>query len=371
MTSNPKCSAFFLSCPDKNQILKKAKAALDAPIPHITDAICPQSPGSVHDYCSNGDYWWPDPASPDGLPYIRRDGESNPDNFHEHRRLLRRMGDLVVSLSSAYSLTKEERFARQAVTVLKEFFLDEDTKMNPHLSYAQSIPGICTGRGIGIIDTIHLADIPYAFQALCKSPSVTEEIRHGMKDWFAQYLGWMLTSENGIEEMNTSNNHSVCFFMQAAVFSLFTGNELLAGLCRRHYKEVLLKQMEVNGAFPRELGRTKPYNYSIFIVDNLAAICQALSTPEDNLWEYEDSDGRSMKKAVSFLLPYLLDKSLWPYPPDVMHFDAFPARISFMMFAGYRLGIPQLVKLYEQLPFESDNEEARRNAAVRQPFLWM
>lgn len=356
---------------DKTSLLNQAESALISPIPHITDAVCPQSPGSVHDYCSNGDYWWPNPSSPDGLPYIRRDGQSNPGNFNEHRKLLRRMGDQTVSLACAYSLTKEERFAKRAVSVLKEFFLDEETKINPHLSFAQSIPGICPGRGIGIIDTIHLADIPFAFWALQGSPAVTEDIQKGITDWFARYLGWMLTSENGIEEMNTRNNHSVCFFMQAAVFSLFTGNELIAGFCRRHFKEVLLKQMARDGSFPEELSRTKPYNYSIFVVDNLASICQALSTPEDDLWEYEDSEGRSMKKAVTFLLPYLLDKSLWPYPPDVMHFDAFPARTSFMVFAGYRLKIPELTILYERLPFKTDDEEARRNRAVRQPMLWI
>lgn len=354
----------------KDILLKKACKELTAPIPHITDASCPRSPGTIHDYCSEGDYWWPDQTSPNGLPYIQRDGETNPENFNDHRRLLRRMRSSAAYLTSAYELTGEEACARKAVRILKEFFLDPDTYMSPNLTYAQAIRGRCQGRGIGIIDTIHLADIPYAVWKLRKSPSMTDQIHKGLKKWFADYLGWMLTSENGIEEMNTENNHSVCFFMQAAVFSLFTDNERLAGFCREQFKNVLIKQMDTDGSFPRELARTKPYNYSIFIVDNLTTLCHVLSTPSEDLWEYQDKEGRSIKKAIEYLLPYLTDKSRWPYPPDVMHFDAFPARASFMLFAGLRLGIPELVRLYERLPFEPEDEEARRNVAVRQPMLW-
>lgn len=355
----------------KTHLLTQAEDFLTAPIPHITDVICPASPGTIHDYCSNGDYWWPDPASPDGLPYIRRDGETNPDNFSSHRMLLRRMRTMVSCLAAAWSLTSRQQYADRAVQILREFFLDPETRMAPHLSYAQSIPGLCDGRGIGIIDTIHLADIPFAVQALKGSSALTESIEDGIRRWFARYLGWMLTDANGIEEMNTDNNHSICFFMQAAVFSLFTGNDLMTGFCREHYKKVLIRQMDPNGSFPRELARTKPYNYSIFAVDNLVTICHVLSTPEDDLWQYTDPEGRSIRRAVEFILPYLLDKNAWPYPPDVMHFDAFPARASFMLFAGNRLHIPELINLYESLPPESEDEEARRNIAVRQPELWM
>lgn len=355
----------------KSRILQKAEISLTDPIPHITDEVCSNSPGSIHDYCSNGDYWWPDPDSRNGLPYIRRDGESNPDNFNSHRIILRQMRTTVVNLAYAYVLTKEERFAERSVRILKEFFLIETTRMNPNLSYAQAIPGSCAGRGIGIIDTIHLADIPFVIQAIKDSLAMTDGIYRGLKKWFSKYLGWMLTDENGIEEMNADNNHSVCFFMQAAVFSLFTDNERMAGFCREHFKNVLLKQMDVDGSFPRELGRTKPYNYSIFIVDNLVTICHVLSTPKDDLWKYEDSEGRSIRKAIDFIFPYVADKRKWPYAQDIAHFDAFPSRVSFMLFAGCRLGISGLVQLYESLPFESADEEARRNAAIRQPLLWM
>lgn len=357
---------------DKDErLIEMAETVLTQPIPHLTDAVSARSEGGSHDYYSEGDYWWPDPGTPDGLPYVRRDGETNPDNFDEHRLSLRRMRDDVAATAAAYRQTGEERYASHAVTILKEFFLDEDTCMNPHLDYAQAIAGVCPGRGIGLIDTIHLADIPFAIEALRESLLMTEAVYSDLKTWFSKYLGWMLTSPNGIEEMNTDNNHCVCYFMQAAVFAMFTDNEQIADFCRIQFKQRLLPQMAEDGSFPLELARTKPYNYSAFILDNLITICHVLSKPGDDLWEYHTEDGRNIRKALEFMTPYVLDKSSWPYPPDIMHFDAFPVRYSFLLFAGYTLGIPEYIDFYHCLPYESADEEARRNLAVRQPVLWL
>ncbi len=356
---------------NRDWLIQKGRQALSHPIPHITDAPAPLSEGGPHDYYSNGDYWWPDPASPNGLPYIRRDGETNPDNFNRHRELLRGMREDVVFLTCAYDFTRDEVFAARAAKILKEFFLDQETRMNPSLTFAQAIPGICSGRGIGIIDTLHLADIPFAVRKLSVSSHMTAAILEGLRDWFRQYLHWMFTSQNGLDEMNTENNHSVCFFMQAAAFSLFTEQEDSIRFCREQFQNVLLKQMAPDGSFPRELARTKPYNYSLFITDNLVALCHMLSSPENDLWEYETKEGCSIKKAIDFIIPYVLDKSAWPYPPDVMHFDAFPIRYSFLLFAGSRLGKREWISFFQSLPFESSDEEARRNLAVCQPLLWM
>ena len=369
-----KCGVGYKIAPEwreQDWIVEKARAALKAPVLHITDVRSSRSAGGIHDYYSNGDYWWPNPDTPDGLPYIQRDGETNPENFNGHRIILRQMRTNVVFLSSAYVLTKEERYAERAIQHLKEFFLDEKTYMAPHLSYAQAILGICEGRGIGIIDTLHLVDVVFAVERLKDSSYMTDEIYMGLKKWFARYLGWMLTDANGIQEMNKDNNHGVCFFVQAAAFARFTDNERIVDFCRNYYKKGLLKQEDDNGSFPRELGRTKPYNYSIFVVDNMVSLCHILSVPEDNLWEYESPEGKSIARALDFITPYLLNKELWPYPPDVMHFNAFPARHGFLLLAGCTMGRQELLDLYYKLPKESQDEEARRNIASRQPMLWI
>lgn len=352
-------------------IMEKSKKVLEEPFVHITDIAAPQTPGSHHDYYSNGDYWWPNPDTSDGLPYIRKDGVSNPNNFHAHRLLLRRMRTNLAYVAAAYKLSGKECFARYGVQLIKEFFLDKETKMNPNLSYAQAIPGICSGRGIGIIDTLHLVDVPYAIEVLRASDAMSEEIYTSLKDWFAAYLGWMLTSTNGIKEMTEKNNHSVCFFVQAAVFALFTENERIVDFCRETYKKYLLSQMQSDGSFPLELLRTKPYSYSIFVLDNMVTLCHILSNEKDNLWEYNLPNGANIQKGIAFLTPYLLNKASWPYAKDIEHFSAFPARCSFMQFAGYTLDDKKLLSLYDALPQDILDEEARRNIAIRLPFLWL
>ncbi len=356
---------------DTARILQKAEQALAEPVLHITDIPAPGSPGGIHDYCSFGDYWWPNPDTPDRLPYIRRDGESNPDSFAGHRRILRTMRRHTVYLACAYRLTGEERYAAGAARILREFFVEERTRMNPSLDYAQAIPGVCKGRGIGIIDTLHLADIPFAVQAISASPSVTETLTDGLLDWFSEYLDWMMNSPNGTEERNTDNNHRVCYVMQAASFALFTENRAVENFCREQFRTALLEQMAADGSFPRELARTKPYNYSIFILDNLVSICQMLSSPGDDLWDYTLEDGRGIRRALQFLTPYLLDRSAWPYPGDVSHFESLPARASFMLFAGYHYGMEELIRLYRRLPPDCTDEEIERNTAVCQPMLWL
>ncbi|WP_051620278.1 alginate lyase family protein [Paenibacillus sp. UNC451MF] len=357
---------------DKEWVIKQAEASLAADTIHITDSIAKMSEGGIHDFYSNGDYWWPNPDTPDGLPYIQRDGESNPNNFGSHRLGLRKMRTLVANLAAAYLLTGHEAYAEKAVQFVKEFFLDEATQMNPHLLYAQAIPGICAGRGIGIIDTLHLIDIPFAVEALKGSPALTEEIYLGLKQWFADYLTWMSTHPNGIEEMNAHNNHSVCWFVQAAAFAWFTGNEEMLQLCRQRYKEKLLPdQMAEDGSFPRELARTKPYGYAIFVLDNMVTLCHILSTPQDDLWSYELPDGRGIRKGMTYLFPYMQDKSSWPYAPDVEHFEGWPAKVSGLLFAGLALKKEEYVELWKQLDPDPTDMEVRRNIAVRQPVLWV
>lgn len=356
---------------DEGWILKKADRALTRPWSHITDVTAAGSSGTIHDYYSNGDYWWPNPDTPDGLPYVHRDGQSNPDNFQAHRKILRRMRTDVTFLAAAWKITGKQEYGEYGVQGLKEFFLDPETRMNPNLDYAQALPGICPGRGIGIIDTLHLIDVVMAAETLRSCSAMTDEIYQGLRQWFEAYLGWMLTSANGRQEINATNNHSVCFFVQAAAFALFTENRKIADFCRWQFKTWLMNQMAPDGSFPRELGRTKPYSYSLFVVDNMVTLCHLLSDQEDDLWEYTTPDGRSISKALEYILPYILDKGSWPYPPDVMHFEAFPARASFMKFAGCRLGIKALVDVYQNLPPESEDEEARRNLAIRIPELWM
>ena len=357
---------------DRDRILSAAKAALALPPITITHFRAKLSEGGPNDFYSNGDYWWPDPSKPDGLPYIQRDGESNPDNFSEHRRCVMQLRDAVAALGAAYRLERDDRYAAKAAELLRVFFLDPATRMNPHLNFAQAIPGRTPGRGIGIIDTLHLIEVPPAITVLAASPAFPAATLHGLKQWFREYTDWMLTSKNGQEEARAKNNHAVAYWLQVAVFASFTGDAACLAECRRQFKEVFLpNQMAPDGSFPLELKRTKPYGYSIFQLDNLATLCQVLSTPQENLWEFSLPDGRSIRRAMQFLHPYLADKSKWPHPPDIQSWEGWPARQPCLLFAGLALGERDYLELWKRLPPDPTDPEIRRNIAITQPLLWV
>jgi hypothetical protein len=357
---------------DRERILKAANAALALEPVTITRFPARLSEGGLNDFYSNGDYWWPDPAKPDGLPYVQRDGESNPNNFAQHRLAVRDLRDAVAALGAAYAVTGEDRHAAQAVAFLRVFFLDPKTRMNPHLKYAQAIPGRSPGRGIGIIDALHLVEVPPAIQTMQKSPAFPPEAFAGLQQWFREFTDWMTTSKNGQEEANTKNNHAVAFYLQLAVYAQFIGDEAKLAQCRRQFKDVFVAdQMAADGSFPRELSRTKPYGYSIFQLDNMATLCQVLSREDDNLWSFTLPDGRGMRQAMAFLYPYLADKSKWPRKPDIQAWAGWPARPPCLLLAGLSLGEPKYLDLWKKLTPDPTDAEVRRNIAITQPLLWV
>ncbi|HWR37419.1 MAG TPA: alginate lyase family protein [Clostridia bacterium] len=355
---------------DRGRVLKAATRYLTEPPITITAYSSPRSAGGKHDYFSEGDYWWPDPENPGG-PYIQRDGMTNPDNFVAHRHALMQLSVRVPALTAAWLLTKDERYSAHAVRHLRAWFLASATSMNPNLKYAQAIHGRTTGRGIGIIDTLHLVEVARAIAVLAGSRSLAKTELDGVKEWFAEYLKWMTSSRNGQEERDAKNNHGTCWLMQVAEFARLTGNDELIGYCRNRFKTVIVpNQIAADGSFPQELRRTKPYGYCLFNLDAMASVCQILSRPDDNLWSFDLPDGRGMKKAMAFMFPYLKNKNAWPFAHDVMYWDDWPVRHSSLLFGGIALARPEYVELWRTLNPDPTLEEIVRNYPVRQPVLW-
>jgi hypothetical protein len=232
--------------------------------------------------------------------------------------------------------------------------------------------GRVTGRGIGIIDTIHLMEVAKAIAAIENSETVSDTDIEKLKDWFATYLDWIFTHEYGIAERDNGNNHSVCWALQASVFAELVENKEVKDYCRNMYKTVLLPdQMGENGSFPLELERTKPYGYSLFTLDAMAGLCQELSTPENNLFEFSTPNGKSIEKGLAFLYPYVKDKGSWPYKKDVMYWDEWPVRHSSFLFGGLALQNEAYLELWRFLDADFDNPEVVRNMAIRYPLLWV
>ncbi|VGO12682.1 hypothetical protein PDESU_01235 [Pontiella desulfatans] len=356
---------------ERPRILEKAEGYLSASPVTVTAAVCERSEGGKHDFYSEGDYWWPNPDDPDG-PYVRRDGETNPENFIAHRKAMIRFSDIMGTLTSAYLLTGEEQYARQAVAHLNAWFVDEATRMNPNLLYGQAIKGLHSGRSIGIIDTIHLVEVARSAKILCGSPSFPENDQMPVKAWFKNYLKWLNTHEYGLKEREHPNNHGVCWSLQAAAFAQLIGDDAQLARIRNQFKTVYISEMmNAAGGFPKELSRTKPYGYSLFVIDAMAGVAQMASIPEDNLWSFELPDGRGMKKGMEFIYPYIVDKASWPKDPDVLYWDEWPVRQPSLLFAGVALGRSEYLKAWQSLESNPETFEVLRNLPLRHPLIWI
>ena len=355
----------------RKQILDEALLALTQQPVTVTAQTSSRSAGGKHDFFSEGDYWWPNPISVDS-PYIQKDGMTNPDNFVAHRHAMVRYSRLMGSLGSAYKITGNDKYVQHALLHSKAWFVDTATMMNPHLLYAQAIKGRFTGRGIGIIDAIHLMEVVQALTVMQASPAMDKTILAGVKKWFDQFLLWLTTHKYGTDEMNAANNHGTCWVMQVAAFAKFTGNQSLIAFCRDRYKNVLLpNQMAADGSFPQELRRTKPYGYSIFNLDAMATICQLLSSDKDNLWTYQTSDGRSIKKGIEYLYPFIADKTKWPHKQDVMYWENWPVAQPFLLFGADAYKNKEWFDSWKKLDHSPKVDEVIRNLPVRNPLIWI
>lgn len=271
--------------------------------------------GDRHDYESQGPYWWPDPASKDGLPYIRRDGERNPEiaKLTDHT-YLSRMKEAVKTLSLAYFLTGDEAYAEKARVFLRTWFIESDTRMNPNLNYGQRIPGITDGRGIGIIETRELGEVADAVGLLQGSRKWTKQDQQGMENWMSAYLDWLLHSENGKDEADEHNNHGTWYDVQVAALALFTGRDDIARqTLLRSRDERLPKHMEPDGRQPFELARTRSWSYSVMNLQGFFTLATLGEKIGVDLWHYSTSDGRSIMKALDYLMTFTDDAHAWPY----------------------------------------------------------
>lgn len=366
-----KSSLLDLPKHEKERVVKAANKYLkEVPIT-ITASSSIRSAGGKHDFFSEGDYWWPDPANAEA-PYIQKDGMTNPDNFVAHRKAMVRLSIQSASLTAAYKITCKKKYALKAAEHFKAWFVNEETKMNPHLLYAQAIKGRFTGRGIGVIDAIHLIEVARSVLILEKAKLINSTDLSKIKTWFKDFIEWLTTHKYGIDEMNAKNNHGTCWVMQISAFAQLVGDEERMEFCRKRFKEVLLpNQMAADGSFPLELARTKPYNYSLFNLDAMAAICQILSTTKDDLWNFTLPDGRNMKKGIEFMYPFIEDKSKWTFKPDVMFFEYYPVRQPFLLFGGLAYNEIKFIELWKKLESDPENEEVIRNFPIRQPILWI
>jgi hypothetical protein len=336
----------------------------------ITAFPTKRSAGGLHDFYSQADYFWPNPADAGG-PYINRDGQSNPDNFDEHRKVMVRLSIQMPALTAAWLLSGDRRFGERACDHLRAWFVTPATRMNPNLQFAQAVQGVSTGRSYGIIDSLHLVEVARAASLLTPQMLSAEDSAE-VKEWFSSYLDWLNTSDPGKTERDAKNNHAMCWALQAAEYARLVGDEAARRDVYRRYRDIFLPdQLAMDGSFPRELTRTKPYSYSIFNFDVMASLCQSLKGLTPDPPSFDLPDGRGLAKAAEFLYPYLKDKGAWKWAKDVEHFDALPVRSPGLLFCGIAFDERKYIDLWKTLNPDPTDKEIIRNYPIRQPLLWV
>lgn len=300
--------------PAYEQLLSDAETALETGPFSVTYKKLLSPSGSKHDYMSMGPYWWPDPDKEDGLPYIRRDGEVNPERNNTDSPQLSALVNNVRILSLAWYFSGEKKYAQKAASLLKIWFLDDETLMNPHLEYAQAIPGRTPGRFIGVIDAAKLHTLVDAIALLETSKALTSEEKDGIKSWFKRYFRWLTESEHGKNEDAYHNNHSVAYDMQAAGIAYFIGDyDFVARKARELPRRRIDPMIEADGSQPFELVRTKAFGYSVHNLNNFFNVGDKGKKVGVNIFNYKNVKGGSLQKALDYLIPYIGKEKEWPY----------------------------------------------------------
>lgn len=282
----------------------------------VMDKTLLPASGDRHDYLSFGPYWWPDPATPDGLPFIRRDGVTNPQAMGpgSDRGSLERMAAGAETLALAWFFTGDERFARRAALFIDTWFLAPATCMHPHLRFGQAIPGRCDGRGIGIIETRRFIGVGNALTLLEGSSALGADQRAALDAWFASYLGWLLDSPQGADERGEHNNHGTWYDAQVAQLALAVGDRALATATLGKAVETrLLRQVEADGRQPHELARTRAFTYSLINLSGLFVLAELGGRCGIDFWEQPSAQLSRLKAACDFLAPFADPQRPWPY----------------------------------------------------------
>ena len=310
------------------QLLAEADAAMELPTITITENPNLQASGDPHDYFSTAPYYWPNPNTPDGMPYIRKDGERNPDRakLSDQEPMLQMLRAAEV-LAIAYHITGQEKYATSATRLLRGFFLDPKTRMNPNLNHSQGVPGGVAGRSYGVIDTLLFIKLPDILTLLDPSTAWTSKDREGFSTWCAEFADWLCKNPLAVEEKAAINNHGVTYDLQLAAVLLAAGKEDKArDILKTSLPSRMDSQIKPDGSQPEELARTTSWNYSCFNLRYLAKAATMARALDIDLWHHVAPDGSgSLRAAMLYLVPYLKEPQLWK-SPQIKKLDPSEAR---------------------------------------------
>jgi len=271
---------------------------------------------SKHDYMSIGPYWWPNPKTDDGLPYIRKDGEINPETRNNFTDYVEKDNffSAVKTLKNAFYLSNDKKYALKNLEFISKWFINNDTKMNPNVNYGQSIPGKNNGRCFGIIEFGGLTGIIEFLELARHKNILSKEIENGMFNWFTAYANWLQNSKLGKEEATRKNNHATHYDVQLLSILVYLNKiEEVKNYLSTTTKARIFNQIEPDGSQPLELARTKSFSYSVMNLHGFLELAILGKKVGVDLWGMESEDGRSIKKGYEFMLPYVIKEKEWKY----------------------------------------------------------
>ena len=300
--------------PAFSNLLKDAeKAMTGGPYSVMNKNTTPPS-GDKHDYTSLARYWWPDPSKPDGLPYIQRDGITNPETQgpNSDYTQLSKLASSMETLGLAYYLTGDERYAERAALLTRTWFLAPETRMNPNLNFPQAILGRNAGRKTGVLDGRKFNIILDGIALISDSPALSAEEQTALHTWFSEYLNWLKTNKIAQDEAASKNNHGTFFDVQIVQIALFAGDIAYAKqVSEEAIQRRILAQIEPDGAQPAELARPISLHYSFFNLEGMFYLATLAERAGVDLWQASDS---RIRTALNFVAPYSDPAKLWPYP---------------------------------------------------------
>jgi hypothetical protein len=343
-------------------VRKNADAALKAGPWSVTAHRPENVAAGPNDYYSEGPYWWPDPKNPKG-PYIRKDGERNPGRFMGNRTDLGNMCTAVLALGMGACFLGDKSCAEHASLILSTWCVDPKTRMNPNLEYGQAVRGINTGRGTGIIDTVSLIHTAQGVALLEQDRMLDGKIAEGVRQWFADYLKWMTTSEKGLDEKKSGNNHATWWTAQVAAYATLVGDHAAKTMAWDHYRNYLAPtEIQPDGSCPREEARTQSLSYSAMNLDAFSVLCRIADANGVNLWKFRTPKGAGVETAFHYLMPYVAQPGTWR-KEQITKFSAdstiFPG------LAGVGLHDDGLLSMYRALPRSSSPWTQFVDLAVR------
>lgn len=297
-----------------DELIKEANACLVLEPEKVTDGDLPPS-RDKHDFYAIGKYAWPNPKTPDGMPYIRKDCDINPEAGGAKFDLARynHTVERIKLLSLAWFYSQDEKYAKKASQLLRVWFIDEATRMNPHFECASALPGVHKGMAIGIIFGVTLVEMTDCVKLLSLSDSWTEKDNTALKRWFSDYVHWLRTSKFGIQERKAQNNHGTWYSAQIAVYSLYTGQIEHVREMVEFGKQQIQEQIAPDGSLPHEVKRDWAFSYSVYGLRAFTVLAICGDHIGEDLWSYKTSDGRSLQSAYLFMAPYLSGQKTWEW----------------------------------------------------------